>query len=116
LNYIPFIFLTAKSSDEDIRYGKELGVDDYFSKLAPPEDLLASIQGKLRRLKRQQLYVDLEQRHKQYQIQSELERDSSSAVSDIERERMFSLKAVIVVAIIAFILGWSFATGWAGGF
>lgn len=46
---IPFIFLTARALDSDIRYGKELGVDDYLTKPIQPEDLLAVIQGKLRR-------------------------------------------------------------------
>jgi DNA-binding response OmpR family regulator len=46
---IPFIFLTARSMDSDIRYGKELGVDDYLTKPIQPKDLLAVIQGKLRR-------------------------------------------------------------------
>lgn len=52
-NRIPFIFLTAKSGEEDARYGKELGAEDYFSKLAPIEDLLASIRGKLNRAEQQ---------------------------------------------------------------
>jgi DNA-binding response OmpR family regulator len=46
---IPFLFLTARTLDSDIRYGKELGVDDYLTKPIQPEDLLAAIQGKLRR-------------------------------------------------------------------
>lgn len=46
---IPFVFLTARAMDSDIRYGKELGVDDYLTKPIQPEDLLAAIQGKLRR-------------------------------------------------------------------
>jgi DNA-binding response OmpR family regulator len=46
---IPFIFLTARAMDSDIRYGKELGVDDYLTKPIQPEDLLAAVQGKLRR-------------------------------------------------------------------
>jgi DNA-binding response OmpR family regulator len=46
---IPFLFLTARTLDSDIRYGKELGVDDYLTKPIQPEDLLASVQGKLRR-------------------------------------------------------------------
>jgi CheY-like chemotaxis protein len=50
LNHIPFIFLTAKSDDIDIRHGKELGVEDYLSKLTLPEDLLATIRGKLKRI------------------------------------------------------------------
>jgi DNA-binding response OmpR family regulator len=46
---IPFVLLTARAMDSDIRYGKELGVDDYLTKPIQPEDLLASVQGKLRR-------------------------------------------------------------------
>jgi DNA-binding response OmpR family regulator len=46
---IPFIFLTARSLDSDIRYGKELGVDDYLTKPIEPEDLLGAVQGRLRR-------------------------------------------------------------------
>ena len=46
---IPFIFLTARSLDSDIRYGKELGVDDYLTKPIEPEDLLAAVNGKLKR-------------------------------------------------------------------
>jgi DNA-binding response OmpR family regulator len=46
---IPFIFLTARSLDSDIRYGKELGIDDYLTKPIEPEDLLAAVQGRLRR-------------------------------------------------------------------
>ncbi len=46
---IPFLFLTARTLDSDIRYGKELGVDDYLTKPIEPEDLLATVQGKLRR-------------------------------------------------------------------
>jgi CheY-like chemotaxis protein len=53
LNHIPFIFLTAKSAEEDIQYGKELGVDDYLSKPVSPEVLLASVRGRLRRLEQQ---------------------------------------------------------------
>jgi CheY-like chemotaxis protein len=50
LNHIPFIFLTAKQEDEDVRYGKELGVDDYLTKPIDSDDLLASVRGKLRRI------------------------------------------------------------------
>ncbi len=46
---IPFIFLTARSMDSDIRYGKELGVDDYITKPIRVNDLLAIVRGKLRR-------------------------------------------------------------------
>ncbi|MFW9972714.1 MAG: PleD family two-component system response regulator, partial [Candidatus Odinarchaeota archaeon] len=46
---IPFIFLTAKSSPEDVRFGKILGVDDYITKPFEEEDLLAIIKGKVHR-------------------------------------------------------------------
>jgi DNA-binding response OmpR family regulator len=46
---VPFLFLTARAMDSDIRYGKELGVDDYLTKPIQPEDLLAAVHGRLRR-------------------------------------------------------------------
>ena len=46
---IPFIFLTGRSLDSDIHYGKELGVDDYLTKPLDPDALLATVRGKLRR-------------------------------------------------------------------
>jgi DNA-binding response OmpR family regulator len=46
---IPFLFLTARTLDSDIRYGKELGADDYLPKPIQPEDLLAVVHGKLKR-------------------------------------------------------------------
>ena len=46
---VPFLFLTARALDSDVRYGKELGVDDYLTKPIQPEDLLAAIHGRLRR-------------------------------------------------------------------
>jgi DNA-binding response OmpR family regulator len=46
---IPFIFLTARALDSDVRYGKQLGVDDYLTKPVDPEDLFAVVRGKLHR-------------------------------------------------------------------
>ncbi len=46
---VPFMFLTARAMDSDIRFGKELGVDDYLVKPIQPEDLLAAVRGRLRR-------------------------------------------------------------------
>ncbi len=48
-NRIPFIFLTAKITPEDIRIGKMLGVDDYLTKPTVTEDLLAVINGKIQK-------------------------------------------------------------------
>ena len=52
LNQIPFIFLTAFSTPEDVRFGKMLGVDDYITKPIKREDLYAVIEGKLVRSKK----------------------------------------------------------------
>jgi two-component system OmpR family response regulator len=46
---IPFIFLSARDLDSDIRYGKSLGVDDYITKPFEPADLVASVKGRLLR-------------------------------------------------------------------
>lgn len=46
---IPLIFLTGRELDSDIRFGKELGADDYLTKPLEVADLLATIKGKLRR-------------------------------------------------------------------
>jgi two-component system sensor histidine kinase/response regulator len=47
---IPFVFLTALGEKTDIRLGRELGVDDYVVKPFEPEEVLASIRGRLRRV------------------------------------------------------------------
>lgn len=44
---IPFIFLTARTLDSDIYFGKELGVDDYLTKPIRRENLLSVVRGKL---------------------------------------------------------------------
>ena len=46
-SFIPFLFLTAKATPEDVRFGKLLGVDDYITKPFIAEDLLAVIKGKI---------------------------------------------------------------------
>ncbi len=46
---IPFIFISARGLDSDVRYGKTLGADDYLVKPFQLEDLLAIVAGRLRR-------------------------------------------------------------------
>ena len=53
---VPFLFLTARTSHDDIRFGKILGVDDYLTKPFKEEDLLATISGKLSRKRRAASY------------------------------------------------------------
>ena len=52
--FIPFIFLTARSLNSDIQFGKSLGVDDYLLKPIDFDDLISVVQGKLKRM--QQLH------------------------------------------------------------
>jgi DNA-binding NarL/FixJ family response regulator len=47
---IPFIFLTAKSDRADHRAGMTLGADDYLSKPASAEEVLAAVESRLIRL------------------------------------------------------------------
>ncbi|MEM7034564.1 MAG: response regulator [Chloroflexota bacterium] len=90
LNNIPFVFFTAKSSDVDVRRGKELGSDDYLSKLCSPEDLLASVRGKLSRME--------QQRSLAAQFTGDPSKPAAGGV-------MMLLAIVIVVAAIAFCAG-----------
>lgn len=46
---IPFLFMSARTMDSDVRYGLELGADHYLPKPVNVEDLLAMVRGRLRR-------------------------------------------------------------------
>ena len=46
---IPFIFLTAKSDRTSMRYGMELGADDYISKPFTTDELLSAVQTRITR-------------------------------------------------------------------
>ncbi|HAN73933.1 MAG TPA: hybrid sensor histidine kinase/response regulator [Planktothrix sp. UBA8407] len=46
---IPFIFLTAKSTTADLRYGMNLGADDYLTKPFSHQDLLAAIRSRIQK-------------------------------------------------------------------
>ncbi len=47
--FIPFLFLSARALSSDIRFGKELGADDYLTKPVSPADLRAAVRGKMLR-------------------------------------------------------------------
>jgi len=79
-NSIPFIFLTAKTSPHDIRFGKMLGVDDYLVKPFKEEDLLASIAGKIARTQK----IDSINK-KVEELFSDLKIDTTPSISDAEK-------------------------------
>jgi two-component system sensor histidine kinase/response regulator len=56
---IPFIFLTAKSAQNDLRQGMNLGADDYLMKPFTPEELLNSVNTRL------QKHAALHQQHRE---------------------------------------------------
>ncbi|MEL6717967.1 MAG: response regulator transcription factor [Bacteroidota bacterium] len=58
-NYIPIIFLTAKSLKEDKLMGFDLGADDYIVKPIDEEELVARIKAVLRRSKAPRSAVDI---------------------------------------------------------
>lgn len=49
LEETPFIFLTAKTEQSDVRKGMTLGADDYITKPFDPADLLKTIESRLRK-------------------------------------------------------------------
>ena len=51
-NRIPFLFLSARTTPKDVRFGKLLGADAYLTKPFNEKDLLAIISGKIARIKR----------------------------------------------------------------
>ncbi|MBL4784547.1 MAG: response regulator [Cohaesibacteraceae bacterium] len=52
LDRIPFVFLTARSSREDVIAGKMMGADDYLTKPVDFEMLLATVHARLEEVKR----------------------------------------------------------------
>ncbi|MHA1382780.1 MAG: response regulator transcription factor [Candidatus Helarchaeota archaeon] len=82
-NQIPFLFLTAKSSSEDVRLGKTLGVDDYITKPFNEADLLASISGKLKRKRNSN---SITQRINN--LLQELDIDLSPSISEKEKDKV----------------------------
>ncbi len=58
---IPFIFVTAKISNEDVRAGMQLGADDYITKPFDYDELLTTIQTRLK--KREKLLESTQDRY-----------------------------------------------------
>ncbi len=59
---IPFIFLTAKVEKEDIRAGMQMGVDDYITKPFDFDELLTTINTRIR--KREKIYRESNEKYR----------------------------------------------------
>jgi DNA-binding response OmpR family regulator len=55
---IPIVMLTARTTEEDILTGLELGADDYITKPFSPRQLVARIRTALRRIKTRPIHTD----------------------------------------------------------
>lgn len=55
---IPFLFLTAKTAKSDLRFGMELGADDYITKPYEDNDILNAIEARLKKKKEVDSYFD----------------------------------------------------------
>ncbi|MHA2245689.1 MAG: response regulator [Candidatus Hodarchaeales archaeon] len=84
---IPFLFLTAKATPEDIRFGKMLGIDDYLTKPVHEKDLLASITGKLARKNK----INSIKEKFEEKIFSSLEKLLHPSLSEKERDSVYLL-------------------------
>ncbi|MBD2493816.1 response regulator transcription factor [Nostoc sp. FACHB-280] len=65
---IPVILLTAKVERSDLRYGMELGADDYITKPFSPEELLKAIQMRLARVAKPTLMKQKYEKERQQNI------------------------------------------------
>lgn len=55
----PIVFLTAKTSDEDLTTGFKIGADDYIKKPFSPKELLARVEAHIRRDERKEERRDI---------------------------------------------------------
>lgn len=101
-NHIPLIFLTAKDSETDIRRGKALGSDDYLTKLAPTEDMLASIRGKLNRIQQRR------------DLAAQYNREEAGFNERVFKGNTTILIVLFVFLLIIFALGIATLTGFWG--
>lgn len=72
LSQIPFVFLTAKTSNDDIRQGMLQGADDYLTKPFRAKDLLKTVEVRLKKKERYKEQVDRIRENIAFSIQHEL--------------------------------------------
>lgn len=58
LRTVPFVFLTARSSSQDKRLAKSIGIDDYLVKPVDTQDLLLAVSNVLRREENMRIQTD----------------------------------------------------------
>lgn len=58
ISSIPFLFLTAKSSKDDIRFGMNIGADDYITKPFDIKDLINAVNSRLKKQEKNLLKIN----------------------------------------------------------
>lgn len=89
---IPFIFLTAKASLEDLRQGMNLGADDYITKPFKFEDILTSIEARLKRQKSLSLPYQQELKKLEILLQPSQINETSLSFSQLDIQQQFQLQ------------------------
>lgn len=80
---IPFIFLTALDTPDDVRLGKLLGADDYLTKPINEDELLVSIAGKVnRKIRNRRVNEQIKEQFVKYK------EDFKTNLSEAERNRI----------------------------
>ena len=82
----PFIFMTARASQDDLREGMTSGADDYITKPFTRQELLNAIQKQLDKRAMRQQYHELQIQH----IQQELVHEQEQRVGKAKLVGMFS--------------------------
>lgn len=77
--FIPFIFLSAKTERKDVRKGMDLGADDYITKPFDEEELISAIES---RMARASILKDI--RDKQNQNVVKIEEDEIRTLNDLK--------------------------------
>ncbi|MEM9217779.1 MAG: EAL domain-containing protein [Cyanobacteria bacterium P01_F01_bin.150] len=90
---IPFIFLTAKASLDNLRQGMNLGADDYITKPFKFADVLTSIEARLKRQKSLSLHYQQEIKSLETLLQSDFQANAiNSSLSQLDIQQQFNLQ------------------------
>jgi signal transduction histidine kinase len=98
LSKIPFIFLTARTSNEDRISGIRLGADDYIVKPFEPDELIARVEAVFRRIETERTHAREEER---ISAQQEMDRLRQEILQNIQHELRTPLTNVMMPLEIA---------------
>ena len=98
---IPFIFLTARGEQKDIRRGYMLGADQYLTKPFEAEDLLVAVEKRLERIRAIQAVTKDEVEQVKQQLLRELRRMAINRIRMVNTGSHRINQAVVAVSMLA---------------